>query len=145
MAGEIEFMRPNGLFVFHTILDFEIYFTLFYFVLEMLIYIFKGFNFPIERHSISVEICCLIFYLIINLTRIYFGKLGNRAETSLFVMNCLIFNLSAIYTHVQFLCLSTYVLRIEVVLNGFGLAFCLFEFIAGIMAMLSIKKQEGTM
>ena len=95
-------------------------------------------NFPIERHSISVEITCLVFYFIINLTRFYLGELGNRAETSLYVINCTIFVIASIYTHVQFLCMSTYVLRIEIILNGFGLAFNLFEIIGAVFSILGI-------
>ena len=96
-------------------------------------------------HSISVEITCLVFYLIIQLIRFFLGALGNRSETSIYVLFCLIFVIVPLYTYAQFLVLQTYVLRLEVILNAFGLLMTIIELVFCLLSMMAISKQEKTM
>ena len=104
-SNVVEFMKPNSHFMFQTMIDFHRLFTLFYFLAEIVLFVYKDNKLHYPPHSISVEIVCLIFFLIVQLVRFYLGALGNRSETSIFVLFCLIFVIVPLYTYVQFLIL----------------------------------------
>ena len=138
-------MKPNSHFMFQTMIDFHRLFTLFYFLAEIVLFVYKDNKLHYPPHSISVEIVCLIFFLIVQLVRFYLGALGNRSETSIFVLFCLIFVIVPLYTYVQFLILQTYVLKLEVILNAFGLCITGIETAFCLLSMMAISKQEKTM
>ena len=144
-SNVVEFMKPNSHFMFQTMIDFHRLFTLFYFLAEIVLFVYKDNKLHYPPHSISVEIVCLIFFLIVQLVRFYLGALGNRSETSIFVLFCLIFVIVPLYTYVQFLILQTYVLKLEVILNAFGLCITGIETAFCLLSMMAISKQEKTM
>ena len=144
-SNVVEFMKPNSHFMFQTMIDFHRLFTLFYFLAEIVLFVYKNNKLHYPPHSISVEIVCLIFFLIVKLVRFYLGALGNRSETSIFVLFCLIFVIVPLYTYVQFLILQTYVLKLEVILNSFGLCITAIETAFCLLSMMAISKQEKTM
>lgn len=144
-SNVVEFMKPNSHFMFQTMIDFHRLFTLFYFLAEIVLFVYKNNKLHYPPHSISVEIVCLIFFLIVQLVRFYLGALGNRSETSIFVLFCLIFVIVPLYTYVQFLILQTYVLKLEVILNSFGLCITAIETAFCLLSMMAISKQEKTM
>ena len=144
-SNVVEFMIPNSHFMFQTMIDFHRLFTLFYFLAEIVLFVYKDNKLHYPPHSISVEIVCLIFFLIVQLVRFYLGALGNRSETSIFVLFCLIFVIVPLYTYVQFLILQTYVLKLEVILNAFGLCITGIETAFCLLSMMAISKQEKTM
>lgn len=144
-SNVVEFMKPNSHFMFQTMIDFHRLFTLFYFLAEIVLFVYKDNKLHYPPHSISVEIVCLIFFLIVQLVRFYLGALGNRSETSIFVLFCLIFVIVPLYTYVQFLILQTYVLKLEVILNSFGLCITAIETAFCLLSMMAISKQEKTM
>ena len=144
-SNVVEFMKPNSHFMFQTMIDFHRLFTLFYFLAEIVLFVYKDNKLHYPPHSITVEIVCLIFFLIVQLVRFYLGALGNRSETSIFVLFCLIFVIVPLYTYVQFLILQTYVLKLEVILNSFGLCITAIETAFCLLSMMAISKQEKTM
>ena len=144
-SNVVEFMKPNSHFMFQTMIDFHRLFTLFYFLAEIVLFVYTDNKLHYPPHSISVEIVCLIFFLIVQLVRFYLGALGNRSETSIFVLFCLIFVIVPLYTYVQFLILQTYVLKLEVILNAFGLCITGIETAFCLLSMMAISKQEKTM
>ena len=144
-SNVVEFMKPNSHFMFQTMIDFHRLLTLFYFLAEIVLFVYKDNKLHYPPHSISVEIVCLIFFLIVQLVRFYLGALGNRSETSIFVLFCLIFVIVPLYTYVQFLILQTYVLKLEVILNAFGLCITGIETAFCLLSMMAISKQEKTM
>ena len=139
----IEFMKPNGFFVFQTMLEFHYIFTLLYFFANVALFVYKNRYFYYPPNSISTEIAGLIFYFFVQLVRFYLGDLGNRTENSMFLLFNLIFALGPIYTYVQFLCLQTYCLRIDIIINSVGLFMVVAEIIPCILSFLAISKQES--
>ena len=75
--------------------------------------------------------------------RIYFGSLGNRAEASIFVILSIAYSVGSILTYAYFFCLQTYVLRIELITNGVGMALWLFELLFGLFAFIGISGKES--
>ena len=140
---QIEFMKPNGSFVYQTFLEFHRIYAVLYFIIEELLFVYKCHFFDFPEHAAGIEISGLIFYLFIQLRRIYFGSLGNRAEASLFVILSIVYSVGAVYTYVHFFCLQTYVLRLELITNGIGMALWLFELIFGLLAFIGISGKES--
>ena len=140
---QIEFMKPGGSSVYQTLLEFHRIYAVLYFIIEELLYIYKCHFFDFPEHAAGTEIASLIFYLFIQLARIYFGSMGNRAEASVFVILSIIYSVAAVYTYVHFFCLQTYVLRIELITNGVGMALWLFELIFGLIAFIGISGKES--
>ena len=132
-------MKPNGSSVYQTLLEFHRIYGVLYFIIEELLFVYKCHFFDFPGHSAEgVEITCLIFYLFVHVGRIYFGSLGNRAEASIFVILSIAYSVGSILTYAYFFCLQTYVLRIELITNGVGMALWLFEllFILFILLLL---------
>ena len=111
--------------------------------IEELLYIYKCSYFDFPKFAVGTEVTSLIFYFFIQLVRIYFGSMGNRAEASMFVILSIAFSVGAVYTYVHFFCLQTYVLRIELITNGVGMALWLFELIFGLLAFIGISGKES--
>ena len=78
-----------------------------------------------------------------HIVRIYFGSLGNRAEASMFVILSIAYSVGSVLTYVYFFCLQTYVLRIELITNGVGMALWLFELLFGRLAFIGIAGKES--
>ena len=140
---QIEFMKPNGSSIYQTLLEFHRIYAILYFIIEELLFIYKCHYFQFRPSVAGVEITCLIFYLCIQLVRIYFGSLGNRAEASMFVFLSFGLSVGAAYTYAQFCFWQTYVLRIELILNGIGGAIWLFELVFGLLAFIGISGKES--
>ena len=141
----VEFMKPNGHFMFQTMIAFNKVFSFIYFISEIALFIYKDVNLYYPPHTISVEITCLVFFLIVQLVRFYLGALGNRSETSIYVMFCLVFIIVPLYTFVHFCILQTYVLYIEMILNGIGFWLTVIELVFCLLSMMAISSQEKTM
>lgn len=141
---QIEFMKPNGSFIFQTLMEFHQVYSFVYFIIEELLFVYKCYYFDFPRiYTAGLEITSLIFYLFVQLGRFYFGSLGNRAETSMFVLICFIFSLGAGYTYAHFLFAQTFVLRIELITNSIGLGLWGLESAFAMIAFLGISSKES--
>ena len=139
----VEFMKPNGFFVFQTMLEFHYIFTIIYFLATIALFVYKIHFFHFPPSSCSVEICSLVFYFFIQLARFYLGDLGNRTEQSIFLLFNLIFGVGILFTYVYFLVLQTFVLRIEFILNLVGIVIAVFEMVPCVLSFLAVSKQES--
>ena len=139
---QIEFMKPNGSFIFQTLMEFHQVYSIIYFIIEELLMAYKIHYFHIRPYAAGFEVTGLIFYLFVQFGRFYFGSMGNRAEASIFVIFCVAFSIGAIYTYIHYLLLQTYVLRVELITNSVGLFLAVVEDAFGMMAFLSISGKE---
>ena len=133
---QIEFMKPNGSFVFQTLMEFHQVYSIVYFIIEELMFIYKCHFFQYQSYAAGFEITGLILYLFVQFGRFYFGSLGNRAEASIFVLFCLIFSVGAVYTYAHYMLLQTYVLRIELLTGSIGLFLWLLEVIFAVTSVI---------
>ena len=140
---QIVYMKPNGSFIFQTLMEFHQVYSIIYFIIEELLMAYKIHYLHIRPYAAGFEVTGLIFYLFIQFGRFYFGSLGNRAEASLFVIFCVAFSLGALYTYIHYLRLQTYVLRVELITNSVGLFLTVLEDAFGMMAFLSISGKES--
>ena len=141
---QIEFMKPNGSFIFQTLMEFHQVYAIVYFIIEELLFVYKCYFFDFPRiYTAGLEITSLIFYFFIQLGRFYFGSLGNRAEASVFVILCVVYSIGAVYTYIHFLFLQTFVLKIELITNYIGLGLWLFEVAFAMIAFLGISSKES--
>ena len=109
---QIVYMKPNGSHIFQILMEFHQVYTIIYFIIEILVFVYKAFTFkyPDDINStITLEIMALVFYLFIQFGRFYFGSLGNRAEASIFVLMCVIFSFGIAYSYFHYLFWQTYV------------------------------------
>ena len=143
---QIVFMKPNGSFIFQTLMEFHQVYSILYFIIEELVFVYKCsyFDFP-DSYTAGLEITALIFYLFVQIGRFYFGSMGNRAEISIFVIFCIIFSIGAVYTYVHYLFWQTYVLKIEMITNSVGLVLWGFEIAFSVIAFLGISGKESGM
>ena len=140
---QLEFMKPNGSAIYQTLLEFHRIYSILYFIIEELLFIYKCHFFDFPEHAAGLEITCLIFYLFIQLTRIDYGSFGNRSEASLFVLLSFLFGILGGLTYAYFFWLQTYVLRLELLTSGVGIVIFLCEQIFGLKAFLGISGKES--
>ena len=140
---QVVFMKPNGSFVFQTLMEFHQVYSVLYFIIEELLFVYKCYYFHYEPYAAVFEILCLIFYLFIQFGRFFFGSLGNRAEASLFVIFCIIFSIGALYSYAHYMLLQTYVLQIEIITNSVGMVLWFLEVVFAVIAFLRISGKES--
>ena len=140
---QIEFMKPNGSAIYQTLLEFHRIYSILYFIIEELLFVYKCHFFDFPEHAAGIEITSLIFFLFIQLNRIDYGSFGNRSEASTFVLLSFCFGFLGGFTYVYFLCLQTYVLKLELITSGVGLTIFLFEQIFGLLAFIGISGKES--
>ena len=141
---QVEFMKPNGSFIFQTLMEFHQVYSIVYFIIEELLFVYKCYYFDFPRnYTAGLEITSLIFYFFIQLGRFYFGSIGNRAESSIFVLFCFVYSVGAVYTYFHFLFIQTFVLKIELITNSIGLGLWALEFAFSIIAFLGIRSKES--
>ena len=119
----------------------EIY-LYFYMFLMIICYIVKGYKLTYAPHTLSVEIVCLFFSFVFQLIRFYVGRLGNRSEQSKYVIFFCLFTLFPFFSYVYYLLLQTYVLKFELIINGLGIFFTVFEFILSLWTIVVISLHE---
>ena len=140
---QIEFMKPNGSAIYQTLLEFHRIYSILYFIIEELLFVYKCHFFDFPEHAAGIDIFCLILYLFIQLGRIYFGSLGNRAEAHVFILWSLILSIIILWTYAHFCFWQAYVLRIELITNGIGFAFWLFELVFSLIAFIGISTKAS--
>lgn len=140
---QIQFMKPNGSFIFQTLMEFHQVYSIIYFIIEELLMAYKIKYLPIRAYAAGFEIAGLIFYLFIQIGRFYFGALGNRAEAHIFVILCIALSVGVLYNYIHYLRLQTFVLRIEIVTNSVGIVLWILEIAFGMIAFLSISSNES--
>ena len=140
---QVEFMKPNGSSIYQTLLEFHRIYAILYFIIEELLFVYKCHFFDFPSNAAGTEITGLIFYFFVQLGRIYFGSMGNRAEASFFVIISIIFSFGILYNYFHFLFLQTYVLRIELITNVVGIVLLLFEIVFGLLAFIGIMSKES--
>jgi transmembrane protein 216 len=122
----------------------EVY-TYFYFFAEIFCFIIKGANLLYPPDTMGVELACLVFYLFFCLGRNYIGTIGNKTETSSYLIFFLLFSFVPFFSNCYFMVLQTYSLKIEVILNVIGMIFVSLEYVFCLIAVIVIGRHEKSM
>lgn len=120
----------------HILLNVNIYYTLCWFVMEILCFVFKSYHVVYAGSALGQEIA-LVFILSFNdYVRQFFGMKGNLNLTrGLFVL-FILYGFVCMLGFIFFLVLQSYVQRLEILLAGIGLALIAVELILCVMTMI---------
>jgi len=115
-----------------------------YLVLSLGLFFYKGYTLTYPPNALGPEVVGLIFFIILQLFRLFIGSVGNRTETAASTLWFLLLTLPSIFASVFFIRLQTYVLVADVIINIILLFFMGLEFILSIITFLKFKSAEKT-
>jgi len=100
------------------LLHLNVYYIVFYWICELLMYIYKGviLPYPDLGGTLAIEIVLLFVISFIEGWRLYFGYKGNLAERKEALVWCIILALPMLLSQLYMILWQTYVLRVEVIL-----------------------------
>ena len=139
----LDSMLPSCYLIYQEMIVFHQIYTIVFFIFEFVIFVYKGMYLTFPSNALGVEISCLIFYLIIQLSRFSWGTMGNRTQSANFVLFSVIWSIGALYTYIHFHLLQTFVLRIELVLSIGGIIAWLFEVVFAIVVFMKNSEAEA--
>lgn len=120
----------------HLLLHANIAYTILWFILEILLFVFKLFHLPYAAHAFGVEISLVFMVCLNDFIRQYFGIKGNLTlKTSLLIIS-IVYGLICAIGFAFFLILQSYVQRVEILLSGIGLALILIEILLTIITII---------
>ncbi|KAK3734948.1 hypothetical protein RRG08_038972 [Elysia crispata] len=112
----------------------------FFFVCEILLFVFKGETLPYASNVLAAEVILLFLLAAVEALRLFFGRRGNLTEQILGVLVCVILSVASVFGVLFVLLWQTYVLRVEVILAAIQLFFIGTEIIFGIISIITFAK-----
>jgi len=120
----------------HILLHANILYTILWFILEILLFIFKYYHLSYAANAFGVEIS-LVFMLCFNdFLRQFFGIKGNLMLDSGLLIIFIVYGLFCAIGFVFFLILQSYVQRLEILLSGISLALIVIEILLSIITII---------
>ncbi|KAM8939184.1 transmembrane protein 216 [Pelodytes ibericus] len=113
-----------------------------YFLIEALIFLYKGLILPYPTSNLVLEVVMLVLYLGIEVTRLILGCRGNLCERKLPLVVSVGLTVPAGLLAVYFLLLQTYSLRLETVLSCILLLFYSLEVILSAAALITFCRRS---
>uniref|UniRef100_A0A0B7A0W5 Transmembrane protein 216 n=1 Tax=Arion vulgaris TaxID=1028688 RepID=A0A0B7A0W5_9EUPU len=114
----------------------------FFFVCEILLFVFKGQTLPYASNVLAAEIILLFILAIVEALRLFFGRKGNLTEQIVGVLVCLILSVPTVFGVLFYLLWQTYVLRVEIILTAIQLVFIGMELIFSIISIITFAKSS---
>ena len=115
--------KPRSSLTLQIMLFFDWYFTIFYFVVTIILLIYKAYELPYPSPVWELEFIMLLLFFGWQLIKIDLGNRGNKTEHSMITLGFVILAILSVLPFVFYIRLQTYVLVIEVILNAIGLFF----------------------
>lgn len=109
-------------------------------LVETLLLLFKMSVLPYPPGNIVAEAFLLAFLGAIEWVRIFMGKKGNLTEALMSIALSVIFTAPSVLALLYLLLWQTYVLRLEVILVSFALAFEGIELLFALLSIVTINK-----
>ena len=125
--------KPKSSLPLQILLYFDWYFWVFYGVFTIILLIYKSYELPYPNHVFLLEFFFLLIFWAWLMMKIFLGSKGNKTETYITTVFFTIVNIPSLIAFGFFFYFQTYVLVIEVILNGIGAAFWLIEIPFGII------------
>ncbi|XP_077148825.1 transmembrane protein 216 [Ranitomeya variabilis] len=114
-----------------------------YFLIEALIFLYKGLILPYPTSNLVLEVAMLFLYLSIEVTRLYLGCRGNQCERKLPLVVSVGLTIPTGLLALYFLFLQTYALRLETVLSCILLLFYGLEAILCCVALITFCREPS--
>ncbi|CAM4777848.1 unnamed protein product [Rotaria magnacalcarata] len=122
------------------LLHVNIHYTILWFILEILLYIFKYYNLPYAMNAFGTEMA-IIFMLCLNeYIRQFFGMKGNLRLNNVFLIISILYGFFSIIGFIFFLVLQSYAQRVEIILSSIGLALITVEILLSIITIILNKR-----
>ncbi|XP_060069668.1 transmembrane protein 216-like [Ylistrum balloti] len=112
----------------------------FFFICEILIFIFKGETLPYADNVLLAEVILLFVLAAIEALRIFFAQKGNLTEKIVGVIVSIMLSIPAILGALFLLLWQTYVLKVDVILAAIQLAFTGLELIMAIVSIINFAR-----
>jgi transmembrane protein 216 len=124
----------------HILLRLNINYTIFWFILEIILFIFKFYNVSYASNAFGIEMA-MIFMLCSNeFLRQFFGIKGNlRLQNSLLII-FIVYGIVCIIGFVFFLVWQSYVQRVEILLSAIGLTLIAVEILLSIITLIRNRR-----
>jgi len=120
----------------HILLCINIYYTIFWFILEILLFIFKYYNLPYATSAFGIEIS-MIFMLCLNeFLRQFFAIKGNLTLKNGHLIISIVYGVCCIIGFVFFLVWQSYIQRVEILLSAIGLTLIAIEILLSIITII---------
>ncbi|KAL8595347.1 hypothetical protein ACOMHN_020100 [Nucella lapillus] len=140
------YMGQSRVQVVHSSLPYQVllflngWYFAFYFICELLIFVFKGESLPFADGVLAAEIILVFLLAAVEMLRLFFGKKGNLTEQIVGVVISVLLSIPALFGALFLLLWQTYVLRVEVILSGIQIAFIGLELIFGIISIITFAR-----
>lgn len=115
--------KPRSSLSLQILLFFDWYFSIFYFVVIVLLLIYKSYELPYPTAVWELEFIMLILFYGWQMIKVDLGSRGNKTESSITTLLFTLLNIPSIFAYAFYIRLQTYVLVIEVILNAIGIFF----------------------
>ena len=120
----------------HILLHVNIIYTIFWFTLEILLFIFKYYHLSYAANAFGIEISLVFMVCFNDFLRHFFGIKGNLMLNNTLLVIFIVYGLFCAVGYVFFLILQSYVQRIEILLSGIGLALIAIEILLSIITLI---------
>ncbi|KAF7650667.1 hypothetical protein LDENG_00122450 [Lucifuga dentata] len=117
------------------------YFAAFY-LAEVLMFIYKGISLPYPSDNLILDVVLLMFFLGLEILRIFYGWKGNVCERSLSSALSLLILIPCTVLAVYYLLLQTFVLRLEFILCAILLCFYGLELLLGLLSISAFSRSS---
>jgi hypothetical protein len=124
----------------HILLRLNVHYTIFWFILEILLFIFKYYHVPYATSAFGIEMA-MIFMLCFNeFLRQFFAIKGNLTLQTNHLIISIIYGFVGILGFVFFLVLQSYIQRPEILLSAIGLALITIEIFLSIITIIRNRR-----
>ncbi|RDD45722.1 Transmembrane protein 216 [Trichoplax sp. H2] len=117
----------------------------FFWIVELLMYIYKGSVLPYPAGNLTAELILLFLMAAVESTRIFLGQKGNLTERKINLLVSIALSIPITFCLLFLLLWQTYVLRAELITCGIQLAFIAIEAVFSIIAVLTFQRYESTL
>ena len=113
-----------------------------YFLLELLIFLYKGLLLPYPTANLVLDVVMLLLYLGIEVIRLFFGTKGNLCQRKMPLGISVALTFPSAMMASYYLLLQTYVLRLEAIMNSILLFFCGSELLLEMLTLATFSSMD---
>lgn len=135
-------MHPLSSSFLQTLLLLNKIFAVIYFFIIGCLFFYKGFGLYYPNSTMEVDVIILVILAICELVRLKSGSIGNKTESSAYLVWFLLIIIPSAIGFIYFLFIQTYVLVIEIIFNVIGIILIVLEFISALIALSTFKSFE---
>mmetsp|Transcript_13725 Transcript_13725/g.25888 ORF Transcript_13725/g.25888 Transcript_13725/m.25888 type:complete len:105 (+) Transcript_13725:2140-2454(+) len=103
------YTTPVSVLPLQILIYFDNLYSCIYFLIELALFIYKGYTLTYPPNSIGPEIVCMFFFIALQYLRLFIGSIGNKTETVTGMAWFLGLSLPTVLACIYYLQLQTYV------------------------------------